>query len=153
MKVSALRGRERTIIVTVPGSDGEDPENIGVTYRPGAVDIELAEKIEEIAMQGLSDVRVAEVILEPMLVRWDLQDEDGSEWGVTAAHIRRTPLDFLGQIIREIQADARPNPQKPAVSEDGSPQEENQGSSQNGTSSFEQQTGTGADRGSSSIVQ
>lgn len=140
MKVSALRGKKRTIQVRVPGEEGEADEFVSVTYSPGALDIEMAERMSEIALSSIADIAVVSVMLEPLLVSWDLQDEDGSPWPCDEEHLKKTPVMFLGLILSAIQEDARPNPQRPVSSENGSQQTDGPEASLSGTSSSEQPT-------------
>lgn len=155
MKVSALKGKQRTISIVVPGDPqtGELDETVKITYRPGALDVEMAEKIEDIAVQGLSDVKVAVVMLEPMLLAWDLENDDGTPWPCDEEHLRKTPLNFLTQILGAIQEDSRPNPTRPVSSENISPPMDAQAPSPNGISSLGPPTASGASPGNSLNVQ
>jgi hypothetical protein len=138
MKVSALKGKERTIPITVPGEDGDPDEIVHITYRPGAVDLEMSDKITEAVLNGV-EADVALIMLEPMLVSWELTDDDGLPWPVDVEHLRKTPLQFIGLILEAIQEDSRPNPPRDATSDDGSPQTASSDASPNGTPSSEPQ--------------
>jgi len=152
MKISTLQGKERTIPIVLPAEGEEPEEEVMVTYRPGAVTLELADQIKETLTTGL-EVDIALVMLKPMLVKWDLQNDDGSEWPCDEDHIKKTPLLFLGLILDAIQTDSRPDPTKGATLGDGLPQTASSDASQNGTPSSEQETDSTVHLGSSSDAQ
>lgn len=135
MKLAALAGENRTITVAVPGSSSE--ETVEITYRPGAMNLEVAEKVQELAEAGSFSVATVES-LRTVLVSWDIQEEDGTPLDVTADSIRRVPLPFLMQVFSAIHEDARPNPQTGEASEGTSPQVDKSDTLQDGTSSSEQ---------------
>jgi len=78
------------------------------------------------------------MLLEPILVEWDLQNDDGTQLGVTGEDLGIIPLDFLTQVLDQITDEIRPNPLTPGTSVDGSSQTDGTGSLQNGTDSSRQ---------------
>lgn len=148
MKVSHLKAKTRTIFVDIPG-DGDDPdEKIEIVYRPGELTLEVSDEIKAAIQSGFeSDIAFA--MLRRVLVRWDLQNDDGTELDVSDDSIKTIPLTFLGLILQAIEDDSRPNPKRGATSGDGSSQTELQEASQTGTSSSEHQTGSLVGPGSS----
>jgi hypothetical protein len=158
MKVSTLKSRTRKIWIEVPGDDGSPNEKIWVDYRPGALTLEVSEKIKEAILSGF-DSDVVFVMLTNLLDGWDLQvdvyDEYGNptgevhQLGVTPDEIKTVPLTFLGEIITKIEDDSRPNLERDVTSDAGSQQTEQSVTSPNGTFSSEQQTDSDVLPGSS----
>lgn len=150
MKVSTLKSRTHRIWIEVPGNDGEPTEKVWVDYRPGALTLEVSDKIREAIESGFES-DVVFVIVSSVLASWDLQTDVLDEFGMPTGEVRQltnspediksVPLNFLAEVLTKIEDGSRPNPQRDVTSDAGSPQAEQSVTSQNGTSSFEQQTG------------
>ncbi len=149
MKVSTLAKKEKALVIRV-GDDAEDL--VHVVYKPGALTLEVADSIKEIMLSGF-EFDIAFAILEPMLVSWDLENDDGSPFPVTAEAIKKVPIEFLGLILSGIEKDARPNPTMGETSQGTSPQTESSEGSLTGTSSPEQPSTGDVGPGSSLIDQ
>jgi hypothetical protein len=132
MKLSNLAPAVRHLEVRV-GPGDEDVVKVG--YRPGALTLEIADKLKELRDDPMADLKVAEVFLLPLLESWDLQDDDGNVLPVTRESFAKLPIEFLGMMFLEIRTDALPNPQMPATSNGGSVQEEREEGSLSGTGS------------------
>jgi hypothetical protein len=138
VKVSSLVKREEQMVVRVD----DTPEGlVHVTYRPGAMNLEIADKIKDIQETGY-EFDIASAMLEPILVNWDLENDDGTPFPLTPENLRKVPLSLLGLILQQLQYEARPLPMRGEISPDISPPTEESEAAQNGTSSPEQQ-GTG----------
>lgn len=132
MKVSALALTERKVAVRV----GPQPEDVvEVTYRPGALTLQVADDLREAQFNPLGDVEVVGHTLLTIIEKWDLMDDDGTPYPVSEESIKKLPIEFLGRIFNAIQNDAIPDPTKGANSSDGSQQEERSEDSPNGTPS------------------
>lgn len=148
MKVAALKGGIRRIHVEVPPQEaGGEIEKVWVDYRPGELTLETADQIKAAVSSGF-EFEVAEIVLGPILVDWDLENEDGSHLGPEG--IKSVPLSFLGLVMAAIQEDVIPNALRDGTSAGSSQLEEQQDPSPNGTGSSEQQTDSHAPPGSSS---
>lgn len=142
MRVSTLKAKVTRLWVEVPGENEGDPaEKIWVDYRPGELTLQVSDELKAAITTGF-DADVAFVLIHRVVAAWDLENDDGSQVGVTEAEIKAVPIAFLGRILQAIEDDVRPNPKRGATSEDGSAQTEPQEASQNGTSSSEQRTGS-----------
>lgn len=157
MKLAALKGGIRELPVEFPGEDGAEDETLNLKYRPGELTIEAAEQMRAAVADDRTE-DVALILLEKVLVGWDLQediyDEAGNSIGLqdvpcNKQGLRIIPLPALGVIMNAMMEDVRPNPPKDETSEDGSPQEETSEKSQNGTSSLEPQSTTVSHPGTS----
>lgn len=118
MKISRLTGEVAELTITVPPlkDDPEsEPENVLIVYRPGALTLEVGDRIKEVQESGF-EMDVILVMLERMLVSWDLQKEDGTALGVTPEDIKTVPLAFLGQLLGAMERDVRPNLQRDETS-------------------------------------
>lgn len=135
MKLSTLKGGEETTWIKVPGED----EKVRVVYRPGALTLEIADRVREAALGGL-DAEIAKEMLVPLLVEWDITDDDGKQLGVTEEEIKKVPIGFLGLILAQVGEESSPNALRDATSNGSSLQAVEQEASQSGTSSSEQQT-------------
>jgi len=147
VKVSSLAKREEEIVIRM----GDEPDDlVHVVYRPGQLTLEIADKVKEIMGSGFEhDIALA--MLEPLLVRWDLENEDGTPYPLNHDTLRKVPLEFLGLILARIESDARPRPTRGEMSDDISPQTENSENSTTGTSSEEPQGSGESHRGTSLI--
>lgn len=149
MKVSALKARTRTVPIVIPGADGEPDDQVMLTYRPGSLTLELWESLQAVAMdpQG-ADIEAAKTFLmdpnDPLVVEWDLENEDGSPFPCDPEHLAKLPLDFLGLMTDAIGSDSIPNASRGGTSEDGSPQKAPLAVVPGGTESSEQPTGSDA---------
>lgn len=143
MKVSALRGENRTIYVEVEGEE----EKVKVVYAPGNLTFGLGERIEEAVAAGtLTESAGMLELLDTILVFWDLEedlvDEDGKATGETrqlTTHpkdLKKVPIPFIGLVFQKIQEDSAPNAKSGPTSENGSLQTELSEGSPSGTSSF-----------------
>lgn len=143
MKVSALRGENRTIYVEVEGEE----EKVKVVYAPGNLTFGLGERIEEAVNAGtLTESAGMLSLLDTILVDWDLEedleDEEGNPTGetrklTTRPHdLKKVPIPFIGLVFQRIQEDSGPNAKSGPISENGSQQTEPSETSQTGTSSF-----------------
>lgn len=143
MKVSKLTGSIAELDIKVPPPP-DDPEaveeTVHVVYRPGALTLEISDKIRELQASGF-EVDIMLEMFKRILVSWDLQNEDGSTLGVTEEDIKVVPLAFLGQLLGAIESDIRPNRPRDATS-DGASQEDQRVPSLAGTS-LEEQPDTG----------
>lgn len=133
MKISQLKGRVQTTHITVPGGEGEPDETVEIKFTPGGLDLDALERSDR------EDISVIRNLLGPVLVSWDLQNDDGSPLGVTGDDLGRVPVDFLAQVLEAITGAMRPNPPRSVNSEDGSLQTDDLGSPQNGSPSSQQQ--------------
>lgn len=160
MKVAALKGGIRRIWVEVPPEEGTggEIEKVWVDYRPGELTLEINDKIKEAVLSGF-EADVAAILLEPLLVDWDVEDdvldEEGRSTGTTThlfptgGGLKKVPLRFIGLVMQAIQDDSIPNAQRGATSAGSSQQEEQQEASQNGTGSSALQIVSDADPGTS----
>lgn len=135
MKVSNLSPSLRHIEIRV-GPQPEDVVKVG--YRPGALTLAIADELRALQFDPMADLRVAEVMLLPILESWDLQNDDGSELPVNEVTLKSLPIEFIGRVFNAVREDALPNPQIAVTLEDGSPQEARQDDSLNGTESSRQ---------------
>lgn len=139
MKISKLTGQTAELDIKVP-ADPNDPgsveETVHIVYRPGALTLEISDKIRELQSSGF-EVDIMLEMFKRMIVSWDLQDEDGQPLGVDVEAIKKVPLAFLGQLLGAMESDIRPNQQRGETS-DGASQEAQPVPSPAGTSSFAQ---------------
>ena len=161
MKLSALKGKVEKTFIEIPGeAEGAPPDHVEVHYRPGALTLEVVDKLQAISEQEMQ-IDVVGILLEPILVWWDLDDEVLDDAGnptgevvnlpVTAEGIRKVPLTFLGLILDQINKESRPDPLPEGTSDDSSPPEVTSDGSQSGIHSSESPGTLVALPGSSSI--
>lgn len=132
MKVSALALTERKVAVRV----GPQPEDVVmVTYRPGALTLQVADDLREAQFNPLGDVEVVGHTLLAILEKWDLKNDDETEYEITEESIKKLPIEFLGRVFNAIQDDAIPDPTRGENFSDGLPQEDQSEGSLNGTPS------------------
>lgn len=158
MKVAALKGGTRRLWIEVPPADeGGVAERVWVDYRPGELTLEINDQIKEAVVAGF-EADVAEIVLSPLLVDWDVDEDVPGSQGEPSTQVRhlppsegikKVPLSFLGLVMQAIQDDAVPNAQRGVTLADSSQQEEQQVASPNGTGSSVLQIVSDAPPGSS----
>lgn len=89
MRLSDL-GRERKI--TVP----YDGEEIGIVFRPAAVNADWLERMGE---EG-KDARTYVGLLSEALVSWDIEGDDGTPLPVSVDVLWRLPVDLLNLLAQ-----------------------------------------------------
>src|SRR5688572_27366144 len=149
MKLQALKGGVRDLQVKVPGEGDAPDEVVLVKYRPGELTLEVADSMREAVVTSSLEADIAKTLLEPILVWWDIEDEEGNNLPTDDRGIKKVPLNFLGLVMEAVTSDSLPNAQRGATSSDGLSQVDESGAPQNGTSSFAPQTDSGAPLGSS----
>lgn len=154
MKVSALKGRRVTVPVVIPGGEGEQDETVMLTFHPGALTLELWENLTALAANPASaDVEAFKTFLmnpdDPLVVDWDLENDDGSKFPCDAEHLAKMPFDFLGMMVDAIGTSSLPNQPKGGTSDGGSLQKEPQEPAPGGSQSSEPQTALAAVPGNS----
>jgi hypothetical protein len=159
MKVATLKGGVRRIYVEIPPEAPEgEIEQVWVDYRPGELTLEINDKIKEAVAFGF-EADVAEIMLNPLLEDWDVEEDVTDEAGEPTGEvihlspknggIKKVPLSFLGLVLQAIQEDAVPNAPRGGTSDGISPQEVNSVAALTGTGTSEQPTGLAAAPGSS----
>jgi hypothetical protein len=120
LKVSQLTKETNTVEVRV----GDGPEDVvNVTYRPGALTLQMAEDASDLMNDPMAGFKIIPLMLEPVLVGWDILNEDGTPLPCDAAGIRILPLEFVGALFNRIQDASQPDPTTPQPSEDSSQRE------------------------------
>lgn len=132
MKIGALKGGVRPLDVEFPGMEGLEDEKLHIEYRPGELTLEIADDMRAAAANNLEADAIC-LVLEKVLVSWDLEDDDGP-LAVTKEGIKKIPLPALGAIFLAMMEDIRPNPQTGVDSNGGLQQEETSEKSLTGTS-------------------
>lgn len=138
MKLSALVQKEREIQIRV----GDAPEDVvNVTYAPGRLTLEIADEIQAIATsKGAGGEMYAMTgLLEPIMVSWDLENEDGSPLPCDASGLKKLPLEFMAILMEAITTDVKPNPPTAENSDDGSVPTELSADAPTGTQSLQPQ--------------
>lgn len=161
MKLKQLKGGVRRVIIDVPPEeDGGETEQVWVDYRPGELNLEVADELKgmlgaEKNMEEM-DINVLRAVLEPVLIDWDVEDEDenGNTYHLPPQEgLTKVPLMFLGQVLFALNKDMQPDPTKSPNSNDSSNSTVGLGSPQSGTESSESQTDSDAFLGKSSSDQ
>lgn len=140
MKVSQLAGdvRETTMYV------GPTPEDtVWLKYRPGALTLEMVEKIAGGDGDPSGGVRAIHSLFSEMLLDWDLMedvyDEKGDPTGevrplpCNSSGLRKVPVPGLRRFLDHIMDEVRPESDEGKGSGDSSPQMERQEQSQSGS--------------------
>lgn len=102
VRLSDLMRDSRTITVPV----GDDV--LTVTYRPSGITPETEERLAKLGQdQRLGASMIA--LLSETLAGWDLVDDKGKTLPITEAQLRKLPMRFLGDLVRAMTEDMRPN--------------------------------------------
>lgn len=109
MKVSDLQKDRAELRIEL---DPENPDEVlNVVYNPKAYTIEMEENLE--ALDG-SDYKAKAfaVLLVPMLLEWDLYNEEPGDYPPTEENLKKLPVAVLGVIVSAIGDASRPDPQE-----------------------------------------
>lgn len=88
-----------------------------MTYRPGGITPETEERLEALGKEQRVGASLI-TLLKDTLVAWDITDDKGKPLPVTEASLRQLPLRFLGDVVRAITEDMRPNGSSAGTSAD-----------------------------------
>ncbi len=102
IRLSELMRDTRTVTLAV----GE--ESLTVSYRPGGITPETEDRLEAFAQNQKVGASMIALLLDT-LTGWDITDDKGKTLPVTEAQLRKLPLALLGQLVRAITEDMRPN--------------------------------------------
>ena len=100
MKISDLSKERVTAVI-----DMGDGDVVNVVYNPRAYTIEIEEKMRELGVGGGDKNEESfrpgalAVMLEPMLVEWDIYMSEVGDFPPTLANIKKLPIAFLGKVI------------------------------------------------------
>lgn len=83
-----------------------DGERVDFAYKPNEFTMELA---DEIAVQAEQEnLSMVAAMLAPIVVWWDVLDDEDERIPATAENMRRFPLNFLLRIMEAITKDQDP---------------------------------------------
>jgi hypothetical protein len=102
MKVSDLSKDRKELHIAV----GDD--SINLVYNPKAYTIEVEEQLEAVEGSDFKAKALA-IMLEPMLLEWDIVLESPGDFPPTMANLKKLPVEVLGKIIEEIGNASRPS--------------------------------------------
>lgn len=100
IRISNIAKDERTFDYEFGG------ESATITYRPGVVTTERMDALREVP-EDQGDHVICQFLSE-ILVRWDVEEDDGSMWGTDYASLTRLPLQFIGDVLYAIRSDVAP---------------------------------------------
>lgn len=86
-----------------------DGETLNVVYRPSGLTPAAEDQMHE-QVQAQRGGASLVTVLAPMLVSWDLLDEDGTSLPTDEATLRQLPTEFLSRVVEAITENMRPNP-------------------------------------------
>lgn len=87
-----------------------DDETIAFAYRPNEFTLNLADTVDAAASSG--DLNAVAAILEPVIVWWDVLDENDERLPATAEVMRQFPLRFLVKVMGAVTEDQTPQGQQ-----------------------------------------
>jgi len=91
---------------TVTMAVGEDV--VTLTYRPSGITPETEDRLEAFVKEQKVGQSMIALLLDT-LVSWDITDDKGKTLPINDAQLRKLPLALLGQMVRTITEDMRPN--------------------------------------------
>jgi hypothetical protein len=125
-RVSQLGGDIQTMQIKV----GDGPEDVvNIKYRPGAYTLQVSDELKALRNEEFQ-ADAAAILLLPVLVEWDILDDEGNPLPIDRAGLAQVPLAFLSKIIDGMGDDLRPasaegkdssEPSRPVVVQVSSP--------------------------------
>lgn len=100
VRLSAMKAK---VTETALNWDGEE---VAFAYKPNEFTMEMADDIA--AKAEAEDLGGVAAMLAPIVVWWDVLDDDDQRIPPTAENMRRFPLNFLTKIMGAITEDADP---------------------------------------------
>lgn len=83
-----------------------DGERVDFAYKPNEFTMELADEIQAAADD--ENLTMVSAMLAPIIVWWDVLDDDDQRIEASADNMRRFPLNFLLRIMSAITEDQDP---------------------------------------------
>lgn len=83
-----------------------DDNRVDFAYKPNEFTMDLADQIEKAAND--EDQNVVSMLLAPILVWWDVLDDEDRRIPPSPENLGKFPLNFLLQIMRSITEDQDP---------------------------------------------
>lgn len=83
-----------------------DDERVDFAYKPHAFTLELSDQIDAAADSGDQDV--VSMLLSPLIVWWDVLDDDGARIKPDDENMKRFPMTFLLAIMAKINQETVP---------------------------------------------
>ena len=83
-----------------------DGEVVDFAYKPNEFTMELADEIQ--AAAEAENMNAVSAMLSPIIVWWDVLDDDDQRIPPTAEQMRKFPLNFLVRIMGAITDDQNP---------------------------------------------
>lgn len=87
-----------------------DGETVDFAYKPNEFTMELADDISAAAEK--EDLGMVSAMLSPIIVWWDVLDDEDNRIPPTPENMRRFPLNFLLRIMNTITEDQNPQGQE-----------------------------------------
>jgi hypothetical protein len=107
VKVGTLAKRVEKARMVVPGDEGQEDEYVNLEFRPGALTLGALSRLYEAAKADTFDPEAMEEMLKPILVSWDLLDDDGSPLPITREGLHKLPMEFVGELITVLAGNAK----------------------------------------------
>lgn len=77
-----------------------DGDLCSITYRPNVVTLEVIRELR--ASKGDEGEEALVDVLARTLVKWDVEQDDGTMWPVTGDGLAKLPVPFLGRVMDAI---------------------------------------------------
>lgn len=137
VRVGTLAKRVEKAQMVVPGGEGEADEYINLEFRPGALTLGALSRLHEAAATNEMDPGAFEELLKPILVSWDLLDDDGTPLPITREGLHKLPMEFIGELVLVLSSNAKIDEDAGKASDATSQQTGEQAASPIGISSSE----------------
>lgn len=132
VKVSTLAKKVEQARMVV----GDDPDDVvNIEFRPGAITLGAMDKLAQAAAAASFDPAVFEDLLTPILVKWDLLDDDGTPLPIDRTGLHKLPLEFVGELITVLTTNSEIDEDSGKALDVTLPQTDNSVTSPTGTSS------------------
>lgn len=87
---------------------GEGEEDVvNLEYRPGALTLGALSKLHDAAKANVFDPTALEDLLKPIIVSWDLLDDDGEPLPIDRSGIHKLPVEFVGELVAVLAEGAK----------------------------------------------
>lgn len=83
-----------------------DGNRVDFAYKPNEFTMELADQIEKAAND--EDANVVSLLLSPIIVWWDVLDDDDQRLAPSPENMQRFPLNFLLAVMKAVTDDQDP---------------------------------------------
>jgi hypothetical protein len=113
---------------------GDGPEDVvNIEFRPGALTFGALSDLAAAAAADSFDPEMFANLLKPIIVSWDLLDDDGNALPTDRSGLNQLPMEFVSELLVVLTGNAKVDPEEGKASDGTLQQTANSAESLSGT--------------------